>query len=297
MSYYKKYNRVVDDDLLKFMGEQESQYLIKPKELTELVIARFDYKKIENKGYPLPWSKTHNFFRLRKNEITLWAGYSSSGKSTLLGMIAAWGLKQKWLIASMEMKPEITIERMVKQIAGTENPTNEYIEKTMDWIHPNLTIYDQDYIVKSEKILALVRYAAEYQFDHIVIDSLIMCGIRKQDFDGQSEFVEKLCWLKKKHPIHIHLVHHLRKDQASKNENKIPSRSDIRGASEITDLVDNVIIIHKIKTKKSEKDHDCVFKVDKQRNYSWEGSFGFWFHPCGQFTGDQHKLMTHWINI
>jgi len=273
-----------DRELLEFIGMQESQYLVKPSELIEKVKKRLSHDGSIS-GDSLPWHKTHQYVGLRQGETSLWCGINGHGKSQLLGMVTAWNLQhKKWLIASMEMLPEATMERMTKQAAGCK-PSDEYVDKFMNWTDDRLWIYDQTETVKPERIIAMILYAAiKLKIDHIVIDSMMKCGIKKDDFNAQVTFVDKLCWAAKTTKCHIHLVHHVRKGE---KESKIPDKFDIRGASEITDLVDNVFIIHRNKDKEEKirlcKDvdkaaPDCILVVSKQRHGEWEGRFNLWFH-------------------
>jgi twinkle protein len=290
--------KIIDDDLLAFMGEQESQFLIQPSTLMDQVKSRIlDDEKI--RGDALPWNKTHRFVRLRPGEVSLWAGINGHGKSNILGQVCAWGLTRNWLLASMEMLPDATMERMIKQISGTAKPANSFIEKILTWTDDKLWLYDQTDSVASERILALVRYAVAKNIHHVVIDSLMKCGIRKDDLEKQTYFIDKLCWLAKKNKIHIHVVHHIRKGES---EYKIPGKFDIRGAGEVTDLVDNVFIIHRNKQKEETKntdpqEPDCWLKIAKQRHFSFEGNFKLWFNPeSGQYTGEPNRTLCHWIN-
>lgn len=273
-----------DIEFLNFTGEQESQFLIDPPELRNKIRERLSGEGLLS-GDCLPWTKTYPFVRLRPKEVSLWAGISGHGKSQLLGQVAAWNLKyKKWLIASMEMPPEATMERMSRQAAGCK-PSDEYLDKFLDWTNGKLRIYDQTDTVKTERILGMVYYAAkELKMNHIVIDSLMKCGVKKDDYEGQTEFVNRLCWAAKATGCHIHLVHHMRKGD---KESKVPDKFDIRGASEIVDQVDNVFIIHRNLAKEAKKgtsnydenDQDCSLVVAKQRHGEWEGRFKLWFHP------------------
>ena len=274
-----------DIELLNFRGMQESQFLLRPKDLVEKIKARVSHDGTIQ-GDSLPWNKTHNLVGLRPGELSIWPGINGHGKSQLLGQVAAWNLKyKKWLIASMEMLPEATMERMTRQGAGCI-PSNSYIEKFADWTNDRLWIYDQTDTIKPERILAMIYYAAsKLKINHIVVDSLMKCGIRKDDLEGQAFFVDKLCWIAKSTLCHIHLVHHMRKGE---KETNIPDKFSVRGASEITDLADNVFITfrNKLKEKKIQngkdvdpEEPDCLLIVDKQRNGEWEGTFKLWFHP------------------
>lgn len=290
--------KVIDDDLLNFMGEQESQYLINPSSLIDDVKDRIANGET-TRGDLLPWNKTHRYVGLRPGEVSLWAGINGHGKSNILGQVCAWGLKSNWLLASMEMLPASTMERMIKQISGTGKPSADFIERILKWTDDRLWLYDQTDTIASDRILALVRYAVSKNINHVILDSLMKCGIRKDDLEGQAFFIDKLCWLAKKNKIHIHIVHHIRKGDS---EYKIPDKFDIRGAGEVTDLVDNVFIVHRNKKKEETKDADqnepdCWLKVAKQRHFSFEGIFQLWFNTTtGQYTGDPNRTMLHWVN-
>ena len=77
----------------------------------------------------------------------------------------------------------------------------------------------------------------ELKIQHVVIDSLMKCGIMDDDYNGQKQFVDCLCWAAKTYGGHIHLIHHIRK---TRSEEEIPDKFDVMGASALTNLVDNV---------------------------------------------------------
>jgi len=290
--------KISDDiDFLKFVGTQESQFISNPSEFTDDVLKRFSGDE-ELIGDKLPWSKTHNLVRMRPGEFSVWAGINGHGKSQLLGQICAWNLhKRKWLIASLEMKPAATMHRMVRQVSGNEMPHEDYIKRFLNWTDDKLWIYDQHDTVKQNRILGMVHYAAqELGVEHIVIDSLMKCGIPKDDTEGQAAFIDRLCWAAKSENIHIHLVHHVRKGDSETN---IPGKFDVRGASEITDLADNVFIVHRNKGKEirmasggevGQDEPDCTLVVAKQRHGEWEGRFNLWFNgESMQYTPNENN--------
>ncbi len=276
---------LTDQDFIKFLGKQESQFLAPASQWADDVVNRFAGGH-QIYGDKLPWSKTHNLFRFRPGEVTLWGGYSGHGKSLMLGQVCAWSLKQKWLVASMEMSPAATMERMTRQVAGNNSPTENFVRGWLESTNDRLWIYDQTDSVKSDRILGMVHYAAqELHVEHIVIDSLIKCGIGREDYEAQARFVDRLCWAAKNENVHIHLVHHMRKGI---NEFTRPTKTDFRGAGELTDLVDNVLIVYRNKSKEKKiamgetvdaEDADCFLAIEKQRHFEWEGLFKLWVNP------------------
>jgi len=293
-----------DIDFLKFLGMQETQYIEPVETFREGLVDRAKNGFILT-GERLPWEKAESKIRLRLGEVSIWAGINGHGKSLILGQVLAWLPRDvKCLIASLEMKPVATLERMCRQTLGGGFPTEKYINEFIEQTD-NIHIYDQTDSVEPDRILGMCHYAAqELGIKHIMIDSLMKCGISPEDYPKQKEFVDRLCWAAKSENIHIHLVHHVRK--TSGGESSRPDKFDIKGAGEITDLVDNAFIVHRNKKKEQERDKahrentpfdesdspDATLTVAKQRHGEWEGAFGLWFNrESTQFvSGDRRSL-------
>ncbi|MCP5015071.1 MAG: AAA family ATPase, partial [Ketobacter sp.] len=286
-------NILQDKDLLEFKANQESQTVCPAADFLEATIERVE-QGVKVFGDPLPWEKTRDKFRFRPGELTIWAGVNGNGKSLVMGQAALWMLNYtSVLIASMEMKPEATMARMVRQAAGYEQPSSEFVHGFFN-ATTRLWIYDQLDTVESDRILAMCHWAAtECGVKHIMIDSLVKCGIAPDDYARQKEFVDRLCWVAKTYNIHVHLVVHMRKGA---NETEIPDKFAVKGAGEITDLADNVLIIARNMKKEklsreAQKDSmgvpllpedvattpDGYLRVAKQRHGEWEGLWGFWW--------------------
>jgi len=241
-------------------------------------------------GDPMPFSKTHDKFRFRHSELTIWAGVNGNGKSLVMGMCALWLATHTGVcIASMEMTPDSTVARMLRQASGTSSPTRAFGEAVVNLLDGKMFIYDQVGTVSRDAIFGAIHYAAkEKGVKHFMIDSLVKCGLGTDDYNSQKNFVDKLANVAKEHGIHIHLVVHIRKGN---NESDMPDKFDIKGAGEITDLADNVLIIarnlkkERNKREKKEVDEDepdCFIRVAKQRHGEWDGLWGFWWHDQSQ---------------
>ncbi|MCU7840880.1 MAG: AAA family ATPase [Candidatus Thiodiazotropha sp. (ex Troendleina suluensis)] len=276
-------------DLDEFMAIQEGQFVQTAITWRDEVLDLVKHGEKHTGDY-LPWSKTFEKFRLREKEVTLWAGINGHGKSLFVGQVALWLITHsRVLIASMEMPPAKTIERMLCQAAGTGEPSDEFAEWFMDTTN-NLHIYDQLDSVEPDRVIAMIRYAAkELGVKHVIIDNLAKCVRGTDDYSAQKDFVDRACWAAKSQNIHVHIVHHIRK---GRSEEDIPDKFDVKGAGEITDLVDNAVLIHRNKKKErmiasgEECDEpDARMLVRKQRHGSWEGSLAFWFTPLGDRGG------------
>ena len=280
---------VNESDLDGYMSERDTSEHsnVKPAiEFKEDLITFFNSDDVYA-GAGLPWPKTHEQFRLRPGEVTLWAGFNGSGKSLVLGQIMLNLLKEhKVCIASLEMKPVTTLARMCRQALGANNPTDDYVKRFCDRGGDRLWLYNQLGTVNSERVISVIYYAAEkLGVHHFVIDSLMKCGIADDDYTGQKRFVDKLCAAAKDTDCHIHLVAHSRKGQ---DELTPPGKMDVKGSGSITDQVDNVITVWRNKRKeqalasgkaddKTKNESDTLIICDKQRNGEWEGKIGLWF--------------------
>ena len=257
----------------------------------------------------LPWGKTHHLFAFRPGEVTLWGGVNGHGKSLVTGL-AALSLctqEERTCIASFEMKPRKTLERMARQWSAQAAPKDyelkdasviaafrDTYEQFRDWTNRRLWLYDQQDTVNTEMILAVLRYCAkELKIRQFFVDSLMKCVQGEDDYNGQKLFVDKVCSIARDTGMHVHLVHHIKK---LGSEEQTPDKMDIKGSGSITDQVDNLLIMWR--NKKKERDHqagkmvsatepDALLICDKQRNGEWEGRFGLWYErESQQFVGE-----------
>ncbi len=291
---------VADDiDFAMYMAETDAAHkVVKASSFAEDVIAYY-HSDTPMLGAKLPWQKTHGTVRFRPGEVTLWAGMNGHGKSLVLGQacIGFVAQKQKVCIASMEMRPMMTLARICRQAEGTAKPNVDFIRhfhaRTDGW----MWLYDQQGTVKAEMMLAVVRYCADkLKINHFIIDSLMKCGIAEDDYNRQKWFVDALTSIARDTGIHLHLVAHSRK---AKDEYSPPGKMDVKGTGSITDQVDNVMTVWRNKKKEAELEEgnhkgtnepDALIICDKQRNGEWEGRIGLWFLPASmQFV--EHGTM------
>lgn len=293
-----------DLDFEKYLVQHEQQrHAEKVRPATEFFDLAMD--RLENGvklvGDPMPWEKTLDRFRFRPGETTIWAGVNGNGKSLVMGQTALW-LGSKVVIASMEMLPEATLARMLRQACAVSVPTRNYAQSIVEQLKGKIWIYDHIGTIEQESMLGMCHYAAkELGIDHIMIDSLVKCGIGTDDYNGQKRFVDKLTAIAKEHNVHIHLVVHMRKGH---RETDVPDKFDVKGAGEITDLADNVLIIARNQSKEEQrrlkrikgeelsveddKTPDAFIRIAKQRHGEYEGLMGFWWHEDSQQWVDRY---------
>lgn len=297
-----KLGKIDFEQYARQQAEAESQLVFTPKNWIDDLALKISGEN-QHIGDPLPWSKTEQIVRLRPGELSLWAGFSGHRKSMVLGQIAMHlAVKNVVSIASLEMAPSETLWRMARQSVGGL-PDVDQLGGFLEWTDERMAIYDQLDKVAWNRIIGFVYYCAkELGSEHIIIDSLTKCGIGAGDSEAEKDFIDRLQWAAKTLGTHIHLVCHVRKPQNGDDE-RMPTKYDIRGASEISDLADNVFICWKDRKKESYKlkkskgynlsiteseymlNPDQVLGVVKQRHGEWEGNISLWFHDRSlQFT-------------
>lgn len=300
-----------------YMEETDVQQKVKPAAMWVTELIDRIRNPVKDPRAVMPWRKTHRMVAFRPGEVTVWGGANGNGKSLVTGQIALSLCAQgeKVCIASFEMKPAKTLERMGRQFSGfnAEDPAFagspeaiqsliDVYEQFRDWTDDRLWLYDQQGTVTAKKVAAVVRYCAkERGITHFFVDSLMKCVASEDDYNGQKLFVDELTAIARDHGIHVHLVHHIRKPA---DENHKPSKYDYKGTGAITDQVDNVISVWRNKAKEKDReagkpvkdtDPDALLICDKQRNGEWEGSIGLWFDKASmQYVGgpgDEPLLM------
>ena len=287
-------------DFSAFEKETDAQQKVKPASMWVNELIDRIRNPVKQPRALMPWRKTHGMVQFRPGEVTVWGGANGNGKSLVTGQIALSLCAQgeKVCIASFEMKPAKTLERMGRQFsgfnpddpafAGSEDAMRELVdvyEQFRDWTYERLWLYDQQGTVTAKQVAAVVRYCAkERGITHFFVDSLMKCVASEDDYNGQKMFVDELTSIARDNGIHVHLVHHIRKPA---DESHKPSKYDYKGTGAITDQVDNVISVWRNKAKEKKKDEgkavdsaepDALLICDKQRNGEWEGSIGLWFH-------------------
>jgi twinkle protein len=245
-------------------------------------------------GKPTPpapqWKKTLGKIAFRPAEVSLWAGINGHGKSMFLSQIVLdlINQKQKVLIISLEMTPAAQMQRMCRQAIADDKPSVDQIRKFHYSTDGKLWMYDQHGQIEWQKVIAICRYAQEkLGINHFVVDSMMKCVKGEDDYNGQKAFINDLCGFAMARSVHVHLVHHVRKGETSKE--LIPGKFDIKGSVGIADQVDNIFIVWRNKNAEAEiakgergkydGDYTAVLKCEKARHGNWEGSLGFFFDP------------------
>ena len=265
--------------------------LKRTSEYADKVIHLFWPTNDREDGYTLPYQRLIDKVLFRPSEMTLWSGASGSGKSQIISDCTPHWVKHGSRIceASLEMKGEQSLRRMLKQTCGVDRPTEPFIRVGLQFLDPGLLLYERVGKASVGALLEVFDYArAKYGCDQFIIDSLMRLGIAGDDYTGQEKAVFQIVDWTIQHGVHTHLVAHSRKGERGQGA---PETEDIKGAMEIGANAFNIMTVWRNRKleeqvsmaptdmEKSElmRQPGVILNVAKQRNGDFEGKVGLWF--------------------
>jgi twinkle protein len=217
-------------------------------------------------GVTLPWGDPKKF-RLREGECTIVGGINSSGKSLVCGQILLNAMEQgeRCLSCSLEMSPKSQLARMWRQASLMVEPTIDFGLGFNSWARDKLYFFDKQGSVDLNTLMAVIRYSIDhYGTRMILVDSLMTIGgIANDDYTAQKNVVCRLADACREMDCHIILVCHARKSLSIRDR---IDRFSIRGAGELTDRVDNVILLGRYYSENPE-DADAYLAISKARHW------------------------------
>lgn len=192
-----------------------------------------------------------------KGEVTMWSGLNSSGKSSILGQVALEAINTGFNVAvwSGELTPNRFKNWIVQQAAGRNNVLPSkfdnvyYVNKSTtsiidNWLYNKLLLYNNEYGSTVDTLLDDFEKAIiDNKIDVIILDNLMCLDLGSDKYnknDVQTEFIKTLSNFAKKKNVHIHIVAHPRKTVG------FLRMLDIGGTSNLTNVVDNLLIIHRV---------------------------------------------------
>jgi len=261
--------------------------LASPDEFTNEIIESFDNPEKEN-GTSTGFKNLDRILGgWRESELTIWSGRNSAGKSTILNQmflhLAQSNIKS--CIASFEMPVVRYLGWMVRQYTGKAYPEKRQVKDFTKWLNGKMYVLNTLNSLTPAVILDNFEYAARrYGVKHFLIDSLM-----KVNFPGREElkehkaFISQLTNFAHRLKCHIHLVAHPRKGARDSDR---PGKVDIMGTGDITNLADNVLIMHRPDEDEKELGimnkrivPDALLYVKKNRVRGFEGSLKLHFDP------------------
>jgi twinkle protein len=228
----------------------------------------------------------------RPGELTEWSGRNGSGKSTLLLQLAdhfCLSGQARVFVASFEMVPSFYLAWMVNQALVEEAHDPHLLDRLFyEW---SFRLYILNHVGKilPDDLLPIMTYAARrYGCSQFFIDSLMMIALPSSErLEAEARFVGQLKDFALKEGAHVHLALHPRKGE---KDSDVPDKADIKGSTEITDLADNVLIIHRPAELGAEGIvPPTSLRLLKNRKYGAEGHLSLEFFPAAKLFSQLGK--------
>ena len=238
-------------------------------------IQKIDLSKIENvkTGFV---ELDRNIVGLNMTEVTLLSGSNSSGKSSWLNTLLLNIINQgeKFALWSGELPPTILKSWIQMTAAGKRflRPSNYgdgkyYVpnnisEKIDNWLDGKFFLYNNEYGSKWNQIFNDMNLLMNAGVKVFALDNLMSLDIDLLEGDKNGKQRELMLQIKefaKKNKVHIILVAHPRKTIA------FLRKTDISGSSDITNIVDNCFIIHRVNNDFFKTGGEFFGKVEIQR--------------------------------
>ena len=213
---------------------------------------------------------------------------------------------EKYLLISPEFSPKINLARIVQQVCGKlpVEITPQDISAALVFLAPLMLILDVVGIVEADRVADMIHWCVqEHGITGTIIDNLTVMRLKGRgsgDNDATADLMARLVEVARVTDTHIWLVAHTRKPSSGERVN----RYQIRGASQITDLADNVITVERFELKEQKlADMDCEDREEwerapdsfvhfqKQRHGSaWTGRVSLWYNPRGMRWSHQRNV-------
>ena len=289
------YLDVESADMSKYREMVHSHNIMSPMYYRETLVQHF-LSDPNKKGHTLPWDSMENV-RVREGEVSLWAGANFAGKSALLTQCMTHWMRtgDKILLISPEFSPELNLARIVQQVIGkTPGKINEAdVTAVLAWLEGRMLIYDAVGQCDVDDLCAVAYFAAEeHNVKQVVVDNLTIIKLSGMDVNSaQGDLMASFVQTARQSGLHLHIVCHTRKPQPGEQV----SRYNIRGASQLSDLADNIFLVERNESKErkladistTEEDRqeirrqsDTRLHVLKQRHgTAWIGLAKLYFSP------------------
>ena len=293
---YRKTGAVIDGgaiDWQRWLKPEDKSRIIPAESLAEKAKARLLLGAEQETGLSLPWDKTKGKVLIRPGKLAVWAGWTHHGKTQMVKQLMLHGIKhsEKGLIASMEEEVVDVYTDLAIMACDDPQPGVQLLNRFNSFVAGNLWLFDQQGQIDPLKMQAVIRYAAaELKVTQVIVDSLMLLAINRDDYDAQARFVGQLKAVAKDTGVTVHLVCHMRKREGKGGDEQPGGVHDISGGHEIASVADYVFLPWR--DRKPNANPACQLKVEKQRGrINWLGTVNLNFHQRSrQFVEDVHAM-------
>jgi len=218
---------------------------VKPRDRRNIVSMRTGITEIDKR-----------IMGLNKKDVSVFSGFRSAGKSTILTQLALQSAHdgRKVALFSGELEEDRVFEWTYLICAGRtytiptsyENwfeidPRN--IEMMRDWLAQKVFLYNNNYGNEEETLFFMLNDVMKKGVDIIILDNLMSIDIGGNDTNKnakQKDFIWKIKNFAKANNVHIVLVAHPKKTVSG-----VLRIDDISGTADLTNAADNVFLLHR----------------------------------------------------
>ena len=226
-------------------------------------------------------------FLFRPGGVSIWTGYAGHGKSTLLSWLLSLDVAKgrKVFVASLEQTAGITGATFLRQVTGRNRLSTEEIRAETGRLSSVFYLFRECGGSDCAEVFEGMEYCFHrFGCDVFVVDNLMMLTAERMDdrMLWQVDWLKKLINFVQLNDVHVHLVAHPKKT----DEAEAPKTFDIFGASQLGNLVDNIVAVHRQFSKAGElKTGDVAVYSRKQRVDGWTGRIKLFFDkPTERFS-------------
>lgn len=282
-----------DIDWQRYMRPEDRSRIIPAEALAEKAMARLMIGAEQEEGLRLPWPKTHGKVLIRPAKLAVWAGWTHHGKTQMVKQVMLGAVQQseRVLIASMEEEVVDVYADLAVMGCGEAQPGKRECLRFNSFVAGKMWLFDQQGQIDPNRMLAVIRYAAaELKVRHVVVDSLMMLAVNRDDYEAQARFVAQLKTTAKDTGCTVHLVAHMRKRESKGGDEAPGTVHDVAGGHEIGSIADYVFLPWRDKRPNARP--ACQLKVEKQRGrINWLGTIDLNFHATArQFVEDVYAM-------
>jgi len=254
---------------------------------------------------------------LNKGEVSVVSGVNGSGKSSVLSQVSLDVINQGYKVAmfSGEHGESEVLGWLQLQAAGklynkpTQYENYYYVPDDIkplinNWLQDRMYVYNNRKGNEIEKILSKIgECISKNKVDLLILDNLMAMNLDAMSgdkYEKQSKFSKRIDSFAKQADVHVVLVAHPRKSIG------FIRKDDISGTADITNMVDNVFIVHRVNNdfrrlgaqtfgwKLDEElfQYSNVIEVCKNRDLGVQDLFvGLYYEPeSKRFLNDRYEM-------
>lgn len=283
-------------DWQRWLKPEDKSRIVPAESLAEKAKARLMLGAEQEAGLTLPWEKTNGKVLMRPGKLAVWAGWTHHGKTQMVKQLMLHAVKnsERPLIASMEEEVVDVYTDMATMACADPQPSPSDFNLFNSFVTGKLWLFDQQGQIDPQKMQAVIRYAAsELKITQVVVDSLMLLAINRDDYEAQARFVGQLKATAKDTGVTIHLVAHMRKRDGKGGDESPGTIHDIAGGHEIASIADYVFLPWR--DRKPNANPVCQLKVDKQRGrINWLGTVNLNYNQRARQFVEDVQAMRFW---